>query len=47
MVGAGGELNAGSFIQLTRKVAMMYNILKCTADSHSSLIRPIRSLVAV
>ena len=45
VVGAGGELKAGSSIHLTGKATIVCS-LKC-ANSHSSLVRPIQSLAAV
>ena len=44
-VGAGGEPKMGSSIYLNRKAANVCS-LKCT-DSHSSLVRLIRSLTAL
>ena len=43
--GVGGELKAGSSINLNGKAAIVCS-LKCT-DSHSSPARPVRSLTAV
>ena len=45
VVGAGGEPKAGFSIHLTGKAAIVCP-LKCT-NSHSSLVRPIRSPAAV